>query len=88
MAPFMPAAPGVSSNFAPNALSRLRRSWLIVSGIVRMTLYPLLRPTQASPTPVLPLVGSMMVAPGRSRPCFSASSIIARATRSLTLPPG
>ena len=38
--------------------------------------------------PVLPLVGSTMVAPGVRRPLRSASSIIARQMRSLTLPPG
>jgi len=38
--------------------------------------------------PVLPLVGSTSVAPGLSVPFFSASAIIARPMRSLTLPPG
>src|SRR2546425_937721 len=38
--------------------------------------------------PVLPLVGSTIVPPGFSAPVRSASSIIARAIRSLTLPPG
>src|SRR5215471_13644784 len=38
--------------------------------------------------PVLPDVGSTIVAPGLSRPFSSASSIMARAMRSLTLPPG
>src|ERR1700730_12464731 len=38
--------------------------------------------------PVLPLVGSTSVAPGARRPCRSASSTIASAIRSLTLPPG
>jgi hypothetical protein len=38
--------------------------------------------------PVLPLVGSIIVAPGLSSPLLSASSIIANAMRSLTLPPG
>ena len=42
----------------------------------------------ASPTPVLPLVGSTMVAPGLSWPAFSAASIIESAMRSLMLPPG
>lgn len=36
MAPFMPSAPGVRTSSAPRALSRLRRSMLMVSGIVRM----------------------------------------------------
>ena len=42
----------------------------------------------ASPTPVLPDVGSMMVPPGFSSPLASAASIIATAIRSLTEPPG
>ena len=42
----------------------------------------------ASPTPVLPLVGSTMVPPGRSRPSRSAARIISRAGRSFDEPPG
>src|SRR3990172_1577 len=42
----------------------------------------------ASPTPVLPLVGSTMVSPGFSSPRASASSIMLRAMRSFTLPAG
>src|SRR5689334_6858427 len=42
----------------------------------------------ARPWPVLPEVGSMIVPPGRSSPDRSASSIIVRAIRSFTLPPG
>src|SRR4051794_35739185 len=42
----------------------------------------------ARPMPVLPEVGSTIVAPSLSRPRCSASSIIARAMRSLTLPAG
>src|SRR5262245_48665184 len=38
--------------------------------------------------PVLPLVGSMIVPPGRSSPSCSACSIMARQMRSFTLPPG
>src|SRR5512132_1361460 len=38
--------------------------------------------------PVLPLDGSTRVAPGASRPAFSASSTMALAMRSLTLPVG
>jgi len=42
----------------------------------------------ASPTPVLPLVGSMIVDPGPRSPSRSAASTIVRAGRSLELPPG
>lgn len=38
--------------------------------------------------PVFPDVGSMMTSPGFRIPCFSASSIILKAMRSFTLPPG
>src|SRR5215475_5649310 len=38
--------------------------------------------------PVLPLVGSMIVPPGRSSPSCSACSTMARQMRSFTLPPG
>src|ERR1700675_2286725 len=42
----------------------------------------------ARPIPVLPLVGSTTTAPGLSSPRRSASSIMATAILSLTLPPG
>src|SRR2546425_10451820 len=42
----------------------------------------------ASPIPVLPLVGSTSVPPGLRTPRRSASSTIATAMRSFTLPPG
>src|SRR5579864_1546935 len=42
----------------------------------------------ASPMPVLPLVGSTSVAPALSTPRRSASSTMASAIRSFTLPPG
>ena len=37
IAPFMPFAPGVSTSSAPYARSRLRRSTLMVSGMVRIS---------------------------------------------------
>ena len=37
MAPFMPCAPGVRTSSAPYARSRLRRSTLMVSGMVSTT---------------------------------------------------
>ena len=42
----------------------------------------------ASPTPVLPLVGSTITPPGCNRPSRSAASIIVSAGRSFELPPG
>ena len=44
--------------------------------------------TIASPTPVLPEVGSTIVPPGLSSPEASAASIIRTAIRSFTEPPG
>ena len=42
----------------------------------------------ASPTPVLPEVGSTIVPPGRRSPLASAAATIRSAIRSLTDPPG
>jgi hypothetical protein len=50
--------PSVSTRSAPNALSRMRRSTDMLSGIVSTSLYPRADATNARPTPVLPLVGS------------------------------
>ena len=48
MAPFIPSGPGVRTSSAPNAASSLRRSTLIVSGMVRMRRYPRAAATKAS----------------------------------------
>ena len=87
-APAMPLAPSVRTISAPYAASSLRLSMLIVSGITITALYPLEAATIARPTPVLPLVGSIIVPPGLRVPAFSASAIILRAGLSLALPPG
>jgi hypothetical protein len=51
----------------------LRRSTLIDSGIVSTRSYPRAAATKASPTPVLPLVGSIsVVLPGAILPSASA----------------
>ena len=52
-----------------------------------MTLYPLAAPINESPTPVFPLVASMIVSPGFSEPSFSAVSMMFKAIRSFTDPP-
>ena len=88
LAPSIPLSSGVRIMVAPYALSSLCRSMLMFSGIVRMSLYPLHAAVMASPTPVFPLVGSIIVPPGFNPPLFSASSTIERAIRSLALPPG
>ena len=64
------------------------RSRVTFSGMTTFTGYPLCLQIIASEMPVLPDVGSRIVCPGRIRPLSSASSIIARATRSLTDPVG
>jgi hypothetical protein len=51
---------GSQTTCAPSALSSRRRSMLIDSGIVSISLYPLAAQTNARAIPVLPLVGSTM----------------------------
>ena len=60
----------------------------MVSGMVIIALYPFAAATAARPIPVLPLVGSIIVALGFKMPFSSASFIICFATLSLTLPAG
>src|ERR1700761_4016781 len=88
IAPGMPSGPGVSTSSAPYARSSIRRSTLIVSGIVSAHRYPRAAHTMASAMPVLPLVGSRMMVSGLISPAFSAASIMATPIRSLTLPAG
>ena len=88
IAPVMPFAPSVSTTWAPYARMSFMRSALMVFGMVSTTLYPLAAPIAASPMPVLPEVGSIIVAPGRSLPSRSAASIILSATLSFTEPAG
>ena len=84
----MPLAPSVSTISAPYAFKSLRRSTLIVSGMVRMSRYPLTAQIAASPMPVFPLVGSIMTVPAFTAPRFSASASMEYAARSFTLPEG
>jgi hypothetical protein len=60
----------------------------ILSAQVQISRYPRRLAAIASPTPVLPEVGSTIVPPGLSWPAFSAASIMAMPMRSFTLPPG
>ena len=62
----------------------MRRSRLIVSGIVRVTGMPRAAATKARAMPVLPLVGSMISWPGPSSPSFCACQIIAAPMRHFT----
>ncbi len=88
MAPFMPFGPSVRTTRAPRILRSLRRSVLIVSGMVRMSLRPLAAATKASAMPVLPLVGSIRTLSLVILPDLMASSIIEKPMRSLTLERG
>ena len=73
---------------APKDCSSRIFSSLILSGMTKTHLYPLIAAPIANPTPVLPEVASTMVPPGRRSPRRSASSMIAIPMRSLTEPPG
>ena len=84
----MPSAAGVSTTVAPNAFNSRRRSMLMLSGMVRISLYPLAAHTNASAMPVFPLVGSTMTVSGSILPAFSPASIMASPIRSLTLDNG
>ena len=80
----MPPGPSVRTSLAPKATSSLRRSMLMVSGIVKVSGMPRAAATKASAMPVFPLVGSTSSLPGPRRPRFSASQIIAAPMRHLT----
>src|SRR5699024_2499134 len=76
---------GVRTTSAPYARSRFLLSSVLLSGMTMMALYPLAAAFMARPMPVLPLVGSIIVAPDFSSPAFSAVLIILNAARSFTL---
>ena len=85
----MPISPRVKTSSAPNARRRTRLSIDIVSGMVRMSRYPLEAAMNASPMPVFPDVASTsVVRPGLMVPSISAWSSIRLAIRSFTLPHG
>ncbi len=88
MAPSVPRAAGVKRNSAPRALRIFLRSSLADSDMVRHRRYPFAAATIARPIPVLPLVASRMTLSRVSSPRSSARSIMYRAGRSFTDPPG
>ena len=88
MAPLMPRLPSVSTSSAPYAFKIFLRSTLMVSGMVRIIRYPFAAAMDARPMPVLPDVGSIITESAPRSPFSSASSIIALAIRSFTLPAG
>ncbi len=86
--PFVPRSPSLKTISAPNSRSSPTRSWLALSGITTVSLYPLRAATIASEIPVLPDVGSRIVWSGVSSPDASATSIIFFAMRSFVDPVG
>ncbi len=84
IAPGIPSGPGVRTNSAPSIRNKVRRSTLIVSGIVRINRYPLAAQTNASAMPVLPEVGSTITVSASMSPARSAASIIETPIRSFT----
>ena len=87
-APFIPFAPGVNTISAPNKASNFLRSIDIVSGMVRISLYPLAAATNAKAIPVFPLVGSINIVSSLITPASSPASIIATPILSFTLERG
>jgi hypothetical protein len=85
---FEPPAAGEKMISAPYIRSSCTRSAETFSGITQTSRYPRSLATMAREMPVLPLVGSRMVSPGRSRPAASASRTMNSAGRSLMLPVG
>src|SRR5579863_4978671 len=73
---------------APRALRMSIFSLDCLSVVVKMHLYPFTTPARARPMPVFPDVHSMIVPPGFNFPCFSATSTIFTAMRSLAEFPG
>jgi hypothetical protein len=71
-----------STTSAPSARIIRARSGELPRDITATNVYPFTPQTMARPVPVLPLVSSTTVRPGRRRPSASASSMICRAIRS------
>src|SRR5689334_16889556 len=85
---FDPPAAGEKMISAPYMRSNCTRSLDTFSGITHTSRYPRSLATMAREMPVLPLVGSRIVSPGRSRPAASAERTIHSAARSFTDPVG
>ena len=64
IAPFIPSSLGVRTNLALKNFNIFRLSTDILEGIVKTSLYPLAAQINASAIPVLPDVGSTIVALG------------------------
>ena len=74
IAPRMPSRPWVSTTSAPSAVTIFLRSTLMVSGMVKIRCSFFAAHTNASPIPVLPLVGSIMTESLFRSPFSCASS--------------
>ena len=83
-----PSAWSTTITSAPNASIWRTRSTELPREITATNGCPIARQTIARPVPVLPLVSSTTVWPGRSSPARRASRMISRAIRSFLLPPG
>ncbi len=88
MAPAIPSDPGVKTSSAPNICKRFLRSTLMVSGMVKISRYPLAAATKARAIPVFPDVGSMRTVSFFIDPFLSPASIMLTPIRSLTLERG
>ena len=76
MAPSEPSIGSEKISLVPNASVILRRAHDTLPGITSVTGKPSAPPISEYATPVLPLVESMIVCPGVSRPVRIASRII------------
>ena len=83
-----PSACATIMTSAPNASIWRTRSTELPREIKATKGCPRARQTTARPVPVLPLVSSTTVCPGRSSPEARASRMISRAILSFLLPPG
>src|SRR5262245_56903558 len=88
MAPSEPSSGSLKMAVAPKAATMRLRSLLTLPGMTSSTGNPNAAPIIASAMPVFPDVESMIVLPGTSFPCARPISIILRAGRSFTEPPG
>src|SRR5688572_6549135 len=88
MAPAEPSRGSLKMALAPNAATMRLRSVLTLPGMTSSTGKPSAAPIMASAIPVLPDVESMIVLPVTSLPFARPTSIIFRAGRSFTEPPG
>jgi len=79
--------PRVVPSQSPRDAKRARCG-LFPADMVTISGCPSAAHTTARPAPILPLVISTTGAPGFSRPSARAASMMARAERSFTLPPG